>query len=122
MFSKPQKDFTDEESLGRQSGSLAWRLARAETELETSKEFVIKPTPSEEDSMIIDISYDICKDVYIRKSNGDQESKGWASMASEVENLFKKEELDWKMVYLARKGNFYIILHFSSFLLKVKKY
>ena len=53
MFSKPQKDFTDEESLGRQSGSLAWRLARAETELETSKEFVIKPTPSEEDSMII---------------------------------------------------------------------
>ena len=53
MFSKPQKDFTDDESLGRQSGSLAWRLARAETELETSKEFVIKPTPSEEDSMIM---------------------------------------------------------------------
>ena len=119
MFSKPQKDFTDEESLGRQSGSLAWRLARAEAQLETSKEFVIKPTPSEEDSMIIDISYDICKDVYVRKSNGDQESKGWASMASEVENLFKKEELDWKMVYLARKGKFDRFLHFSSFLLKV---
>ena len=92
MFSKPKKDFTDEESLGRQSGSLAWRLARAETELETSKEFVIKPTTLEENSMIIDISYDICKDVYVRKSNGDQESTGWASMASEVDNLFKIQQ------------------------------
>ena len=77
--------------------------SRAEIESETSKEFVIKPTPLEEHSMTIDISYDICEDVYVRKSNGDQEISGWASMASEVVDLFKKEELDWKMAYLARK-------------------
>ena len=108
MFSKPQKDFSDEESLGRQSGSLAWRLSRAETELETDKKIVIKPTSLEKESMIIDISYNVSKDVYVRNSNGDQKISGWSNMASEVENIFKKEELDWKMVYLARKGNFKI--------------
>ena len=110
MFSKPKADFSDEETQGRQSGSLAWRLSRAETELESSKTIVIKPTTLEEQSMIIDLSYNISKDVYIRKSDGDKKVSGWSNMAFGFENLFRKEELDWKMVYLARKGN--VFFHF----------
>ena len=108
MFSKSKNDFTEEESQGRQSGSLAWRLSRAETELESSKTIVIKPKPLEEESMIIDILFDITKDIYVRKSNGDEQISGWSNLAFEVDNLLKKEESDWNMVYLARKGNLYL--------------
>jgi len=103
MFSKSKNDFSEEESQGRQSGSLAWRLSRAETELESSKTIVIKPKPLEEESMIIDILFDITKDIYVRKSNGDEQISGWSNLAFEVDNMLKKEELDWNMVYLARK-------------------
>ena len=113
MFSKSKNDFTEEESQGRQSGSLAWRLSRAETELESSKTIVIKPKPLEEESMIIDILFDITKDIYVRKSNGDEQISGWSNLAFEVDNLMKKEELDWNMVYLARKGNLFEIYYFT---------
>ena len=48
--------------LGRQSGSLAWRLSRQET----TKGFVIKPTNLEIEAKKIDISYDINGDKYVR--------------------------------------------------------
>ena len=115
MFSKSKNDFTEEESQGRQSGSLAWRLSRAETELESSKTIVIKPKPFEEESMIIDILFDITKDIYVRKSNGDEQISGWSNLAFEVDNLLKKEELDWNMVYLARKGNYFTVHLFENF-------
>ena len=113
MFSKSKNDFSEEESQGRQSGSLAWRLSRAETELESSKTIVIKPKPLEEESMIIDILFDITKDIYVRKSNGDEQISGWSNLAFEVDNMLKKEELDWNMVYLARKGNLFEIYYFT---------
>ena len=115
MFSKSKNDFSEEESQGRQSGSLAWRLSRAETELESSKTIVIKPKPLEEESMIIDILFDITKDIYVRKSNGDEQISGWSNLAFEVDNMLKKEELDWNMVYLARKGNYFTVNVFEIF-------
>ena len=63
--------------------------------------------------MIIDILFDITKDIYIRKSNGDEQISGWSNLAFEVDNLLKKEELDWNMVYLARKGNSFEIYYFT---------
>ena len=119
MFSKSKNDFSEEESQGRQSGSLAWRLSRAETELESSKTIVIKPKPLEEESMIIDILFDITKDIYIRKSNGDEQISGWSNLAFEVDNMLKKEELDWNMVYLARKGNLFEIYYFTVHLFAI---
>ena len=101
MFAKPQSDLSEEESIGRQSGSLAWRLARQETKSEASKSVSIEPCESEIKSQAIEIKYGIVKDVYER---GSKIISGWSSLTKEVENLFKKEELAWKMVYLARKG------------------
>ena len=85
--------------LGRQSGSLAWRLSRQET----TKGFVIKPTNLEIEAKKIDISYDINGDKYVRWSNNKETVKNWSAFTFHNENIFKKEEQDWKMIYLARK-------------------
>ena len=99
MFSKSQK-LSGEELQGRQSGSLAWRLSRQET----SQGYTIRPNEAEINDMKIDISYDINKDSYIRKtSSGQDVISHWSSMTLSNANVFKKEEFDWKMVYLARQ-------------------
>ena len=95
-----------EESQGRQSGSLAWRLSRHETKIEESKNYVIVPSDLEKENLVLDLQYDIRQDTYCRKSNRDEKIKTWTAMVFEVENMFKKDEHDWKMTYLARKGNF----------------
>ena len=92
---------------GRQSGSLAWRLARQETKHEeASKNVIIKPTKDEELALKMELKFDIIKDCYTRSSEVVQ---GWSSLTHQVENVIKKEEFDWKMVYLARKGEKNII-------------
>ena len=113
IFAKNDTNLSDEETQGRQSGSLAWRLSRSETSLQTSKQFVIKPTPQEEENMVIDVAFNLAKDQYVRESNAGEVVKGWSSLTFESENLLKKDELDWKMTYLARKGNhFFLFIYF----------
>ena len=94
-----------EESQGRQSGSLAWRLSRHETKMEETKNYVIVPSDLEKENLVLELQYDIRQDTYSRKSNSDEKIKNWTTMVFEVENMFKKDEHDWKMTYLARKGN-----------------
>ena len=78
---------------------MAWRLSRQET----TKGFVIKPTNLEIEAKKIDISYDINGDKYVRWSNDKETVKNWSAFTFHNENIFKKEEQDWKMIYLARK-------------------
>lgn len=91
---------SESESQGRTSGSLAWRLSRGETG-KTFEQNVIKPTKNEIQSNHIHIQYSPSKDEYKRLSDNSKIS-GWKKMLFECENVFKKEEHDWKMVYLAR--------------------
>ena len=67
-----------------------------------SQGYVIKPNSKEIEDLKIDISYDIIRDEYTRKN---ETIKNWSSFTFHNENIFKKEEPDWKMVYLARKEN-----------------
>jgi hypothetical protein len=117
MFAKPQLDLSNEESQGRQSGSLAWRLARAETKLgqgsTSPQKFVLKPTGLEQESLTVHLEYNISQDEYKRVSNGNEVIKGWSNASFQTENIFKKEETDWKMVYLARKGTYRVDFPFS---------
>lgn len=50
--------------------------------------------------------YSPVKDAYqLVSGNKVMESQnGWAAGCYEFDNLFRKEEKDWKQVYLARKG------------------
>ncbi len=104
MFAKP-KEMSEEESRGRQSGSLAWRLARAEisSSQPDAAKVVIKPTPAEVESKTIHLEFNMAADEYMRPSDNNEKTEGWKSLVFDYDNIFKKEEQDWKMVYLARQ-------------------
>ncbi|XP_067282223.1 peptide-N(4)-(N-acetyl-beta-glucosaminyl)asparagine amidase isoform X1 [Pseudorasbora parva] len=91
---------------GRVSGSLGWRAARGETGTSNSKgnaqECVFIPSESEKQNKLFHICYNVPKDCYFRLSNGQETIPGWQRGAWRTENMFRKEEHDWQMVYLAR--------------------
>ncbi|XP_036423576.1 peptide-N(4)-(N-acetyl-beta-glucosaminyl)asparagine amidase [Colossoma macropomum] len=91
---------------GRISGSLAWRAARGETGASGSKEkaagFVFIPTESEKGVKLFHLQYNVTKDCYFRVHNGQEEIPRWETGTWKSESVFRKEEHDWQMVYLAR--------------------
>jgi peptide-N4-(N-acetyl-beta-glucosaminyl)asparagine amidase len=61
---------------------------------------------SEVEAKQFNLKYSCSKDLYIRYLETNQEilesKEEWSSLTHLSENVFRKEELDWKMVYLAR--------------------
>ncbi|CAG7733212.1 unnamed protein product [Allacma fusca] len=93
------------EMQGRQSGSLAWRLARQEVHEQDQParngyEWQISSASS--GSTNFELTYDPVTDCY-RNSSNSNILRGWRNGTFYVENIFRKEEKDWKMVYLARQ-------------------
>ena len=97
------KTLTEGEQSGRVSGSLAWRELRGETKTSPAvrEPNVIKPTKKEQENKFLHLGYCCSTDKYQRTSTGE-ECAGWQSLIWESMNIFRKEESDWKMVYLAR--------------------
>ncbi|XP_005092800.1 peptide-N(4)-(N-acetyl-beta-glucosaminyl)asparagine amidase [Aplysia californica] len=97
---------------GRTTGSLAWREARGEVgdgaaaaaAVASTKDFVFSPTESERESEIIHVCYNCAEDKYVRKSSGNAQQVGWLACVNSSSNVVRKEEHDWKMVYLARQN------------------
>ncbi|GAU95970.1 hypothetical protein RvY_07485 [Ramazzottius varieornatus] len=94
------------ELTGRISGSLTWRLARGEMGWDGArnggnvhKPYVIVPTEEEIGDKKLILQYDPVTDIQLR---GTQRTNGFASAAFELENIERKVETDWRMVYLAR--------------------
>uniref|UniRef100_A0A3P8SBX4 Peptide-N(4)-(N-acetyl-beta-glucosaminyl)asparagine amidase n=1 Tax=Amphiprion percula TaxID=161767 RepID=A0A3P8SBX4_AMPPE len=93
---------------GRNSGSLAWRVARGETggaDTGTSTQdagFVFTPTEKEKSDKILHVRYNITKDQYCRVSNNCEKIQNWDQCVWRKESVFKKVEHDWNMVYIAR--------------------
>ncbi|XP_057664016.1 peptide-N(4)-(N-acetyl-beta-glucosaminyl)asparagine amidase [Diorhabda carinulata] len=90
------------DSRQRSSGSESWRLARGEMRI--SSEYVWEIKPSENNGNTVSISYSCALNKYKRgtESGTSLEIDDWNLGAYEVENMFRKIENDWKMVYLAR--------------------
>ncbi|XP_075683299.1 peptide-N(4)-(N-acetyl-beta-glucosaminyl)asparagine amidase [Rhinoderma darwinii] len=86
---------------GRVSGSLAWRLARGESSLQT-KSFVFVPTEKEKADKCFHLQYSVVDDRYTRVSNSNEEISGWENGVWMMESMCRKVENDWNMVYLAR--------------------
>ncbi|XP_064620227.1 peptide-N(4)-(N-acetyl-beta-glucosaminyl)asparagine amidase-like [Lineus longissimus] len=102
-FFRP-KNVKQGELEGRSSGSLAWRLARGETGASSTAcktGELFKLTAKERERKVFHLRYCCASDKYERIGDGS-EMMGWDSCLFEVENVFRKEEHDWKMVYLAR--------------------
>ncbi|KAJ0055123.1 hypothetical protein NL108_009880, partial [Boleophthalmus pectinirostris] len=90
---------------GRNSGSLAWRVARGETKAPDSDKtlgFVFTPTDKEKSDRLLHIRYNASTDQYCRVSNHCEVTPGWEQCVWQREAVFRKEEKDWQMVYLAR--------------------
>lgn len=93
---------------GRNSGSLAWRIARGETrgaDIETSTEntgYVFLPTEKEKGDRLLHVHYNATKDQYCRVSNNYEVIQTWDQCVWRKESVFRKVENDWQMVYIAR--------------------
>ncbi|XP_018124280.1 N-glycanase 1 S homeolog isoform X1 [Xenopus laevis] len=87
---------------GRVSGSVAWRVARGETSLQSTKSVIFIPSESEKTSKRFHLQYNVVEDTYTRTSNNNVVIAGWENGAWKAESICRKVESDWKMVYLAR--------------------
>ncbi|XP_072303452.1 peptide-N(4)-(N-acetyl-beta-glucosaminyl)asparagine amidase [Eucyclogobius newberryi] len=93
---------------GRNSGSLAWRVARGESRAPDTQTpartsgFVFTPTDEEKRAQQLHVRYSVSTDQYCRVSNHAQVIPGWEQCVWQSEAVFRKEETDWQMVYLAR--------------------
>ncbi|CAJ1084132.1 peptide-N(4)-(N-acetyl-beta-glucosaminyl)asparagine amidase [Xyrichtys novacula] len=116
---------------GRNSGSLAWRLARGETrgaDTETPAQaagFVFTPTDEEKSNRLLHVRYSSSKDQYCRVSNNGEVIQSWDQCVWRKESVFRKLEEDWQMVYLARtegssQGKISWKFDFTSAGLKIK--
>lgn len=115
---KVKKDIKDSEKIGRESGSLAWRLARQEiggdcnVVANPASNFVWKIGPESVFNGNFEFNYDSNLDAYVTSTQEGKKKiaiSGWQNGAFLYEDIFKKEEQDWKMVYLATRGKCYSI-------------
>ena len=107
-FLTPRDQSKDEEQ-GRISGSLNWRTARGEAGGSKSgsdkKSHVFQPTEEHIIKKRMRIQYFPARDYYDTSLEGIHNStiiQGWQNGVESSENIFRKVENDWKMVYLAR--------------------
>ncbi|XP_063041866.1 peptide-N(4)-(N-acetyl-beta-glucosaminyl)asparagine amidase [Engraulis encrasicolus] len=109
-FISPKSPKGQGELGGRVSGSLAWRAARGETgaaaatQAEAAAGYVFVPTETEKRSKEFRLCYNAATDSYTRPSSGggDEDIRGWERRVWSREDVFRKVENDWQMVYLAR--------------------
>ncbi|XP_044027151.1 peptide-N(4)-(N-acetyl-beta-glucosaminyl)asparagine amidase [Siniperca chuatsi] len=106
FISPPKK--TPGELGGRNSGSLAWRIARGETrgaDAGTSTQaagYVFTPTEKEKSDRLLHVHYSATKDQYCRVSNNSEVIQNWDQCVWRKESVLRKVENDWQMVYIAR--------------------
>uniref|UniRef100_A0A7N6A377 Peptide-N(4)-(N-acetyl-beta-glucosaminyl)asparagine amidase n=1 Tax=Anabas testudineus TaxID=64144 RepID=A0A7N6A377_ANATE len=86
---------------GRNSGSLAWRIARGETRGKFWC-YVFTPTEKEKSDRLLHVRYSSPKDQYCRLSSNCEVIQSWDQCVWRKESVFRKVEHDWQMVYLAR--------------------
>ena len=90
--------------IGRQTGSLAWRLARGEL-VGSNAEFVFIPSMEEVEEGVMEVEYDCAEDKYFRTGR-KVFKEGFLSGVFSSKNVARKVEADWNMVYVARvEGN-----------------
>jgi len=91
--------------IGRQTGSLAWRLARGELGQRESAEYVFLPSEDEIEKGVMEVEFDCAEDKYFGTGR-KLVKEGFLSGVSSSNNVARKVESDWNKVYVARmEGN-----------------
>jgi len=89
--------------IGRVSGSAEWRQSRSEGGVGTSSGSSAQVITCSADSMF-ELIYDPINDVYCITNDGVvSKIQGWQSGVKSSENVFRKVEYDWNVVYLAKE-------------------
>lgn len=102
---KEQIATKESELHGRQSGSLAWKLLRRETdENDIINGYIYSLNNQECEKGSILIEYNSVKDKYYRNQIEENKKDGWIDRVYSSSNIQRKVEQDWKKVYLSRKG------------------
>ena len=89
------------DQVGRQTGSLAWRLARGEVGQQSRQEGWVW-SPGEGAGQVMEVNYDVVRDSYSTTNTAGGEREGWSAGVWRSQNIQRKVETDWNMVYLAR--------------------
>ena len=100
LMSTPNKKVTAGEMKPRQSGSMAWRMARGELGANAksinsdSGGHVWKLTKEEENGEVFHLEYDVVSDKYTRHSVNDKNKvvHGWENGIKECQDVVRKEE------------------------------
>lgn len=111
-FRKP----SDVDYKGRTSGSQAWRLARGETKITEGVSYVWKINTDDLTDNAISIKYYNALDKYECSSSSRRlhEIEHWHAGVYKMSKIFRKEERDWKMLYLATEGKYAIGYHIHN--------
>ncbi|XP_066934387.1 peptide-N(4)-(N-acetyl-beta-glucosaminyl)asparagine amidase-like [Clytia hemisphaerica] len=97
-----------EEQQGRQSGSTNWRSMRGEMGDPSKLGYSFKLSDEHKRNKRFRMRYNPVKDEYYTntsemiRSNEPATVEGWSNGLLAIENIHRKVEHDWKMVYLAR--------------------
>ncbi|KAJ6644016.1 Peptide-N(4)-(N-acetyl-beta-glucosaminyl)asparagine amidase [Pseudolycoriella hygida] len=101
-----EREVTENERKGRSSGSMSWKASRGEQNVNNF--FVITGDKNVVQTKQFNLRYSCAENIYEKYIIvGDQkkvysQSKKWESYYYLSNHIFRKEERDWKMVYLAR--------------------
>ncbi|XP_018571005.1 peptide-N(4)-(N-acetyl-beta-glucosaminyl)asparagine amidase [Anoplophora glabripennis] len=100
-----EKKPNDDDCKGRSSGAASWRLARGEIQDVEDPLYVwqIKEDDILDNSITIRYSPSLDKYEYISGGTIIREVEKWNNGVFKCSGVFRKEEMDWKMVYLCRK-------------------
>ncbi|CAL4065500.1 unnamed protein product, partial [Meganyctiphanes norvegica] len=99
------RDCKEGEAEGRNSGSLAWRLSRGEMLEQKAANYTFNITQEDLAKREFLVKYSPSSDSYLFVSRNGEELKGWHSGTNSHKDIFRKQESDWHMVYLARKDS-----------------
>lgn len=103
-----EKKPSDADKQGRTSGSLAWRLQRGETNTPIAENKIWSATEHELCTGKMSIRYSAALNRYERLSSPQdnvvvETVERWDNGVYSARDIFRKEEKDWKIVYLCRQ-------------------
>nr|XP_008195898.1 PREDICTED: peptide-N(4)-(N-acetyl-beta-glucosaminyl)asparagine amidase isoform X2 [Tribolium castaneum] len=97
-----ERKANDSEKFGRISGSKEWRSARGEIKNENMYVWIVPSKHIVNNKLTIKYSTAFDKYEFVKGDNSVLGVNGWQYGVYDFSNVFRKEEKDWKTVYLAR--------------------
>ncbi|KAK4884186.1 hypothetical protein RN001_000457 [Aquatica leii] len=97
-----EKKPKETDTQGRVSGSEGWRLARGEIQVASLHSWTLKKRDTEAGSVTVRYCTALDRYEYVGANGLVESIAGWQNGVYNANEIFRKEEKDWNMVYLSR--------------------